>query len=73
MAPHHTSDDRVANANVTDRFVAIPYAVVRYHKSDSQRFVTVFRADSHKAQSETDFCISARRNGMALSVPVLRH
>ena len=24
------------NANVTDRFVAIPYAVVRYQKSDSK-------------------------------------
>ena len=61
------------NANVTDRFVAFLYAVVRYRSgtlpkiSDSQRFVAVFKADSHKALSETDICISARRNRMALS------
>ena len=42
MAPHHAFDDRVAYC---ERFVAIPYAVVRCQKSDSQQFVTVFRAD----------------------------
>ena len=74
-ARHHTTPWMIElhNANVTDRFVAIPYAMVRYQKSVSQRFVTVFRADLHKVLSETDLCISARRNRMALSVSVLRH
>ena len=39
--PHHTVHwmNELRNANVTDRFVAIPYAVVRYQKAirnDSQ-------------------------------------
>ena len=42
-------------------------------KGNLQRFVTVLRADSHKAHSETDLCISAWQNRLALSVPVLRH
>ena len=44
---HHTTPSMIElhNVNVTDRFVAIPYAVVRCQKRDSQRFVTVLRAD----------------------------
>ena len=33
IAPHHTLDDGLHNANVTARFVTIPYAVVRYQKA----------------------------------------
>ena len=69
MAQHHTTPwmNELRNANITDRFVAIPYCSGTLPKSDSHQFAIVFRADSHKALSETDLCISARQNRMALS------
>ena len=54
--------DELYKASVTERFVALRYATVRYKKSASWRFVTVFGADS---LSEIERCIATRQNKLA--------